>query len=763
MGTQQFCLKWNNHQTNMLTVFDQLLSSEALVDVTLACEGLSLKAHKMVLSACSPFFQSLFLENPCKHPIVIMKDMKYTDLKAIVDFMYRGEVNVSQDQLSALLKTAETLKVKGLAEVTGDNRHGGPGGLVQQEIIQQHLVNTPQSLPASGAQTQHRAESPPLSRRKRGRPRRRSLSGSNRSDSEDQVPSKIKEPDSPEVIEEVTSEVESTNDARQRLAPSGHPQSQVSSLHSVHHGVPPLKSHGALPSQQDSHMSVEEPSGDEGDYDVEPSKLMEQTMTTENVPVFTDGPSQGPTLPPASTQLAIPTTVGLADTQPLHTGPGPCDSQALVPCSMPSEPSTSSCVSQDNNQDIKPGALVSFEEPPISPVAGPSHQDSSNSMMMYMDTSGVPAIPGPSSYQLDKQPSQPPQQQQPQGDLPVKFPKSITITTSTPVDKPQQSVNWCGWEKFSCMYCSQSFYWKWALQRHLRESHNVGPAQMGAELEIAEAYRVSSVKRGRKPGSRLCAICKKVFCNSSELTSHMASHCQAGEVPPPSSPVSKPSEELDGTDLFASSGVPETNNQSLDLSAISPPHNCAACNVEITSLADFHSHLTSNPMCRVRQFDCHLCPKSFIWPVTLAKHLKEHTISEPSTTQKIWFFCDICRKALLSRKAVLLHKKKFHPEQFTHQYEPAMMAEEDSSELGVSSQPCMIGLPPKPYYCDDCGKTFISMPSLRVHRYYEHKCRKKYPCMVCGKVFKRKHNRSCHYHIHGLRKDQLPPDSETLS
>uniref|UniRef100_T1ILI6 BTB domain-containing protein n=1 Tax=Strigamia maritima TaxID=126957 RepID=T1ILI6_STRMM len=121
MGSQQFSLRWKNHQTNLLTVFDQLLQNEAFVDVTLACDGLSIKAHKMVLSACSPYFQNLFIDNPCKHPIVILKDVKFVELKAIIDFMYKGEVNVSQDQLSMLLKTAETLQIKGLAEVTGNN------------------------------------------------------------------------------------------------------------------------------------------------------------------------------------------------------------------------------------------------------------------------------------------------------------------------------------------------------------------------------------------------------------------------------------------------------------------------------------------------------------------------------------------------------------------------------------------------------------------------------------------------------------------
>merc|ERR1712223_2016209 len=50
---------------------------------------------------------------------VILKDTSFADIVAIVEFMYKGEINVSQDKLSSLLKTAENLKVKGLAEVSG--------------------------------------------------------------------------------------------------------------------------------------------------------------------------------------------------------------------------------------------------------------------------------------------------------------------------------------------------------------------------------------------------------------------------------------------------------------------------------------------------------------------------------------------------------------------------------------------------------------------------------------------------------------------
>ena len=113
---QQYCLKWNSFHTNMSDVFQNMLVNESLVDVTLACEGASIKAHKMILAACSPYFQNLFTTNPCKHPIVILKDVKFNDLKSIIDFIYCGEVSIPQDQLNSLLKTAETLKIKGLAD-----------------------------------------------------------------------------------------------------------------------------------------------------------------------------------------------------------------------------------------------------------------------------------------------------------------------------------------------------------------------------------------------------------------------------------------------------------------------------------------------------------------------------------------------------------------------------------------------------------------------------------------------------------------------
>ncbi|KAK9507633.1 hypothetical protein O3M35_007446 [Rhynocoris fuscipes] len=115
MSSPHYSLRWNNHQSHLLTAFDTLLQNETLVDVTLVCEETSFKAHKVVLSACSPYFQRIFSETPCKHPVIVLKDLRGWEVQAIVDFMYRGEISVGQEQLSSLIKAAESLQVRGLA------------------------------------------------------------------------------------------------------------------------------------------------------------------------------------------------------------------------------------------------------------------------------------------------------------------------------------------------------------------------------------------------------------------------------------------------------------------------------------------------------------------------------------------------------------------------------------------------------------------------------------------------------------------------
>lgn len=114
-GEQLFCLRWNNYQENIVEVFDKLLMEETFADVTLALDyGVNVRCHKMVLAACSTYFEGLFEELPCPHPIVVLKDISYSELKEVLEFMYTGEVQIAEDHLPQFVRVANVLQVKGL-------------------------------------------------------------------------------------------------------------------------------------------------------------------------------------------------------------------------------------------------------------------------------------------------------------------------------------------------------------------------------------------------------------------------------------------------------------------------------------------------------------------------------------------------------------------------------------------------------------------------------------------------------------------------
>ena len=148
--TQQFCLRWHNYQSSLLATLPQLLDGDDLTDVTLCAGSRSLKAHRVVLSACSEYFKELFKVRtrtlfccpessrlhsvttyynracmcvfsaqelgPSHHPVIVLPGVEFTDLCALVTFMYSGEVNIYESQLASLLSMADVLHIRGLAD-----------------------------------------------------------------------------------------------------------------------------------------------------------------------------------------------------------------------------------------------------------------------------------------------------------------------------------------------------------------------------------------------------------------------------------------------------------------------------------------------------------------------------------------------------------------------------------------------------------------------------------------------------------------------
>ena len=122
-STEKFCLRWNDFETNISRAFRELREDKDFFDVTIACDDDQIEAHKVILSACSPFFRTVLKRNKHQHPLVYLKGVRYSDMLSVLNFMYHGEVNVAQEELNSFLSVAEDLKVKGLTQngpSTGD-------------------------------------------------------------------------------------------------------------------------------------------------------------------------------------------------------------------------------------------------------------------------------------------------------------------------------------------------------------------------------------------------------------------------------------------------------------------------------------------------------------------------------------------------------------------------------------------------------------------------------------------------------------------
>ena len=120
-AAEKFCLRWNDFESNISVAFRELREEKDFFDVTLACEDSQVSAHKVILSACSPFFRNVLRKNPHQHPLLYLKGVKYQEMLSVLNFMYQGEVNVAQEELNSFLAVAEELRVKGLTQNTQES------------------------------------------------------------------------------------------------------------------------------------------------------------------------------------------------------------------------------------------------------------------------------------------------------------------------------------------------------------------------------------------------------------------------------------------------------------------------------------------------------------------------------------------------------------------------------------------------------------------------------------------------------------------
>ncbi|XP_074593444.1 uncharacterized protein LOC141849134 [Brevipalpus obovatus] len=131
---KQLRLRNNNYSEDIISGFSKLLKSETMTDVTLICSGgQTIRAHRVILSTFSPYFRAIFesqpfANNPCQYPVIVIKDLGLSELRAVIEFMYRGEISLPREKIPAVIQAGKELEVTGLNDIKLDQASHGASG-----------------------------------------------------------------------------------------------------------------------------------------------------------------------------------------------------------------------------------------------------------------------------------------------------------------------------------------------------------------------------------------------------------------------------------------------------------------------------------------------------------------------------------------------------------------------------------------------------------------------------------------------------------
>ena len=157
MGTsEKFCLRWDSRWET----FTRIRDYSQFFDCTLTTDddeaySVNLRAHKVILSACSEFFGNILTKDSmCAHPnpLIYIRGISTRDMQNLLHFIYNGEVNIAREEVDHFLEVAETPKIKGLTK-------GPIGTLVKHlEKDNKHLNVTPSSSLTIGGESYSKIE-----------------------------------------------------------------------------------------------------------------------------------------------------------------------------------------------------------------------------------------------------------------------------------------------------------------------------------------------------------------------------------------------------------------------------------------------------------------------------------------------------------------------------------------------------------------------------------------------------------------------------
>ena len=117
MAKEQVNLVWDNYADHLRVFLHELKNSNELTDVTLVCEDKKqFKAHKIILTANSPFFKDMIGEISNTNLLIYIRGVHSYEMESILEFIYLGKTTLFQDRVNEFMNVAKSLEIKGISK-----------------------------------------------------------------------------------------------------------------------------------------------------------------------------------------------------------------------------------------------------------------------------------------------------------------------------------------------------------------------------------------------------------------------------------------------------------------------------------------------------------------------------------------------------------------------------------------------------------------------------------------------------------------------
>ena len=115
---EMFNLSWHTYSDHLRNSLKELKATEKFSDVTLVCDDRQyIKAHRYILSACSPVFKDMLeIDTSNVHPLIYLRGIKYSEMESIMQFIYSGEATINQERTNDFIFVANSLEITELSK-----------------------------------------------------------------------------------------------------------------------------------------------------------------------------------------------------------------------------------------------------------------------------------------------------------------------------------------------------------------------------------------------------------------------------------------------------------------------------------------------------------------------------------------------------------------------------------------------------------------------------------------------------------------------